>query len=311
MRILLALDGSAGAETARSLVEHLAWPDPSRVDAVHVVEPVWSMLAVPTVSFGGPMEEVMGAQEIKREIEDSVAGLPRSGLTVETHVVVGRPANVITETATHLGSDLIVMGSRGRGTIASMVLGSVSAEVAHDAPCPVLVARTPRVSRVMVALDGTPSSDRVVAAVAASSWLTGATIDVVTVALSTVPGPGVMFADAFGSSMAWYEDAVVAARREGETCVTEAADRLVAAGLRATGRVLEGDPAATLVETAAHDGVDLLVVGTHARTGMRAVILGSVARNVLVHTKASVLVVHQTEVAVPGPGTDHAVVGVD
>ena len=309
MRILLAHDGSAGAETARSLVAHLAWPDPSRLDVVHVVEPVWSMLAVPTVSFGGPMEEVMGAEEIKREMDDAVAGLRRSGLTVESHVVVGRPANVITETATRLGSDLIVMGSRGRGTIATMVLGSVSAEVGHDAPCPVLVARSPRVTRVMVALDGTPGSDRVVSAVAASPWLADATIDVVTVALSTVPGPGVMLSEAFGSSLAWYEDAVVAARREGTTCVTDAAATLVAAGLRATGRVLEGEPAGTLVETAAHDGVDLVVVGTHARTGVRAVILGSVARNVLVHTNASVLVVHQAGGVAPHPDQDQAVVG--
>lgn len=308
MRILLAHDGSAGAATARSLVEHLAWPEPSHVDVIHVVEPIWSMLAVPTVSFGGPMEEVMGADEIKREMDDAVAGLRRPGLTVDTHVVVGRPANVITETATRLRSDLIVMGSRGRGTIATMVLGSVSAEVGHDAPCPVLVARGSRMDRVMVALDGTPGSDRVVAAVAASPWLADATIDVVTVALSTVPGPGVMLSEAFGSSLAWYEDAVVAARREGEACVTDAAARLVDAGFRATGRVLDGDPAGTLVETAAHDGVDLLVVGTHARTGVRAVVLGSVARNVLVHTKASVLVVHQTAVVPPQPD-DHAVAG--
>jgi nucleotide-binding universal stress UspA family protein len=73
--------------------------------------------------------------------------------------------------------------------------------------------------------------------------------------------------------------------------------------------VLEGDPAGTLVETAAHDDVDLLVVGTHAHTGMRAVILGSVARNVLVHTKASVLVVHQTSLEDPLPDRDHAAVG--
>ncbi len=294
MRVLLALDGSAGAATARSLVAHLTWPEPSTIDAVRVIEPVWNMLAMPSTSFGGPMEEVMGAEEIKREMEQAIAGLARPGLVVIAHVVVGRPASVITETATRLGADLIVMGSRGRGTIASMVLGSVSAEVGHDAPCPVLVARTPQLGRVMVALDGTASSDRVTATVSEASWLRSAHIEVVNVALSTVPGPGVMFADAYGGSLAWYEEAVVGARKDAEECVRGAADRLVAAGLDASWRVLEGDPAATLLETAAHDGTDLIVVGTHARTGLKAMILGSVARNVLVHTHASVLVVHQT-----------------
>jgi nucleotide-binding universal stress UspA family protein len=293
MRILLALDGSTGAETARALIGHLAWPASTTVDAIRVIEPVWTMLAMPSSTFGGPMEEVTGAKQVQAEMDKVVATMTRPGLDVVAHVIVGRPANIIVDTATRLGSDLIVMGSRGRGTIATMVLGSVSAEVGHDAPCPVLVARKPEVHRVMVALDGTPSSDRVVAAVAAAPWLCDAQIEVVSVALSTVPGPGVMFADAYGGSLAWYEEAVVDARQASETCVRESAERLVAIGMDASWRVLEGDPAVTLVDTAAHDGTDLIVVGTHARTGLKAVVLGSVARNVLVHTKSSVLVVHQ------------------
>jgi len=294
MRILLALDGSTGAETARSLVEHLTWPTPSTIDVLRVVEPVWTMLAMPEVTFSGQVDEVMGAQTIRVELDRILAGIARPGLDVNAHVVVGRPANVITETATRLHADLIIMGSRGRGTIKSMLLGSVAAEVGHNAPCPVLVARTTTIRRALVALDASPSSDRVVAAVAASPWLDGASLDVVNVALSTVPGPGAMFTDAYGASMAWYEEAVVAAREEAERCVTAAAATLTNAGLDATWRVLEGDPAVTIVETAAHDGVDLVVVGTHARTGLRAMILGSVARNVLIHSHASVMVVHQS-----------------
>ena len=293
MRILLALDGSTGAETARSLVDHLAWPEPSTVDTVRVIEPVWTMLAMPEASFAGSTQDFTGEAEIRREMEATVTGLARPGLEAVTHVVVGRPANVITETATRLGTDLIVMGSRGRGTIATMVLGSVSAEVARHAPCPLLVARKTEIQRVMVALDGTPSSVRVVATVADAAWLLGAHIDVVNVALSGAPGPGAMFADAYGASLTWYEDAVAGARTAAAARVREAAEQLTAVGLDASWRVLEGDPAATLVDTAAHDDTDLIVVGTHARTGLRAMFLGSVARNVLVHTKASVLAVHQ------------------
>ena len=296
MRILLALDGSAGAETARSLVAGLAWPDGSDIDAVRVIEPVWSMLAVPMVTYGGGMEEVMGADATKREMDAAVAGLARPGLSVTPHVVVGRPASVIVETAARLHADLIVMGSRGRGTIRSMVLGSVSAEVAHDAPCPVLVARHPTVGRVVVALDATPSSERVTTAVADATWLKGVSVDVVSVSLSRVPGPSVMFSEAYGGSLEWYEDAVVGARREAEDCVAEAAERLRGAGLDATSRILEGDPAASLLDAVSHDGADLIVVGTHARTGLSGVFLGSVARNVLIHARASVLVVHQVPV---------------
>jgi nucleotide-binding universal stress UspA family protein len=132
-----------------------------------------------------------------------------------------------------------------------------------------------------------------VAAVVASPWLAGASLDVINVALSTVPGPGAMFTDAYGASLAWYEEAVVGARQEAERCLTAAAATLTDAGLDASWHLLEGDPAVTIVEAAAREGVDLVVVGTHARTGLKAMILGSVARNVLLHTHASVMVVHQ------------------
>lgn len=294
MRILLAMDGSAGAETARSLVDQLTWPTPSSIDIVRVVDPVWTMLAMPEITFSGQLEEVSGAAVVREELDRVVATMARPGLEVNAHIAIGRPADVITETATRVHADLIVMGSRGRGTIKSMLLGSVAAEVGHDAPCAVLVARTTAIRKAIVALDASPSSDRVVAAVAASPWLDGASLDVVNVALSTVPGPGAMFTDAYGASLAWYEEAVVGARQDAERCVTEAAAALTAAGLDASWHVLEGDPAVTIVDAAAHDGVDLVVVGTHARTGLRAMILGSVARNVLMHTHASVMVVHQS-----------------
>ena len=299
MRILLALDGSAGADVARSLVAHLAWPEGSVVDAVRVIEPAWTMLAVPMVTYGGGVEEAMGADESRREMEADVAGLARPGLTVASHVVVGRPANVIVETAARLHADLIVMGSRGRGTIRSMVLGSVSAEVAHDAPCPVLVARHPTVGRIVVALDASPSSERVTAAVAGAAWLQGVSIDVVSVTLSSTPSPSAMFSEAYGGSLEWYGEAVAASRREAEACVEDAAERLRAAGLDATSRLLEGDPAASLLDAVSHDGADLIVVGTHARSGLSGVFLGSVARNVVIHSHASVLVVHQVPALVP------------
>ena len=302
MRILLALDGSTGADTARALVGHLTWPTPSSVDVIRVIEPSWAWMATPGITFGGPMDEVLGADETRRELDRSIADLARPGLEVAAHVVIGRPADAICEAATRLKSDLIVMGSRGRGTIASMVLGSVAAEVGHDAPCPVLVARTSGIRSVVVALDGSPSSDRVVAAVAASPLLDGATVDVVNVVIPTVPGPGVLFTDAYGATLAWYGDAVEAARADAERCLTVATATLTAAGLPATWRIVEGDPAASILETVGQDRAELVVVGTHARTGLKAMILGSVARNVLLHAPASVMVVHQA-------GTGRSVAG--
>ena len=58
-----------------------------------------------------------------------------------THLREGRPAVEIVDVAEDLGTDLVVVGSRGLGTVKRLVLGSVSERLVSSAPCPILVAR--------------------------------------------------------------------------------------------------------------------------------------------------------------------------
>ena len=81
--------------------------------------------------------------------------------SIDRRVVRGRTPNAIVEAATDLAADLIVVGSRGHGPLASMLLGSVSAEVVERATCSVLVARGSGVSRLLVATDGSPCAELV------------------------------------------------------------------------------------------------------------------------------------------------------
>jgi nucleotide-binding universal stress UspA family protein len=67
--------------------------------------------------------------------------------------------------------------------------------------------------------------------------------------------------------------------------------RLRRAGLEADAEVREGDPAHEIVLSARHHGAGLVVVGTRGQTGLRRLILGSVARKVLLHAPCSVLIV--------------------
>jgi len=62
-------------------------------------------------------------------------------LRVSTKLVEGRPSNKIVETAKEGNCDIIVMGSRGLGTIKEFFLGSVSDRVADEATCPVLIVK--------------------------------------------------------------------------------------------------------------------------------------------------------------------------
>lgn len=291
MRILLPYDGSSGAERAMAFVAARTWPNGTEVHVLRVIETPWISLLAPPPASEARLDDLLGIPEARIRLNEEVATLQRPGIEVSVDVAIGRPASEIVAAAQDQPTDLVVIGSRGRGSIASMLLGSVSAEVAERASCPVLVVRRTGIHRVLVAVDGTPMTDTVVETVAGAAWLAGSDIEVVSVALSAIPGPGVMISDASGAYVAWWEEAVADAQAMSEHTAQAAAQRLTAAGHRVTWRVPQGDPAGTIVASAREHDVDLVVVGTHGRAGLDRLLMGSVARNVVVHATSSVLVV--------------------
>ncbi len=75
--------------------------------------------------------------------------------------------------------------------------------------------------------------------------------------------------------------------------LADATARARAAGVDAREELLEGEPAHELVELAARSGVDVIVMGTHGRSGLKRLFLGSVAEETLRSAAVSVVVVHQ------------------
>ena len=78
-------------------------------------------------------------QALKQTVEYVVA--TEGPVTIQTRVVEGPPALILLKAATD--ADLLVVGSRGHGAFAGMVLGSVSEHCVHHAACPVVVIRHP------------------------------------------------------------------------------------------------------------------------------------------------------------------------
>jgi nucleotide-binding universal stress UspA family protein len=221
--------------------------------------------------------------------------LDRPGLTVETEVFEGRPASRIVEDATRFDADLIVLGSRGHGPIGSMLLGSVSAEVADHASCPVLVARGPRVTRLVFGADGSEFSR------AAEEWLERwpifdkAAIEVTSVAPVSPTWARSLALSAYAPSAAEFEETDRLQVAEHKRVAEETAKHMQTAGLDAAPHVAEGDPAHQLIQVAAQDAADAIVIGTHGRTGLTRLMMGSVARNVMLNARCSVLVVRPNQ----------------
>jgi nucleotide-binding universal stress UspA family protein len=300
MKVLLATDGSDAAEVALALAGAITWPAGSAVRLVSVIEPVEAVLSgawAPAIAqdIEDQADELLASAEVV--LEQAAKQLAGHGLQVEREVMRGRAASCIVEDAGDFGADLIVIGSRGHGSIGSMLLGSVSAEVADHSPCPVLVARQPRVTRVIVGADGSPY------ALAAEEWLKRwpifghAAFEVTSVAYLGMPWTSGLALSAYSGGGEDYADSGRQIVDEHRRLAEDSAERLRAAGLRATALVAEGDAAHELIRIAQDDQADLVVLGTHGRTGLARLIMGSVARNVMLHAPCSVLIVRQGRTA--------------
>lgn len=85
--------------------------------------------------------------EVAQEMMDAQMqrlDLKRRRLSVTPMLVSGIPSGRIVEVAADLGADLIVIGTRGRSRVKSLLLGSVAENVVQKAPCPVVVVKAPR-----------------------------------------------------------------------------------------------------------------------------------------------------------------------
>ena len=138
-RIVVGVDDSSGAKLALRWARAEAALRGATLDIVHAYQyPV--TLAVP----GAPLVPREDFDKAARHALDAVLrseGFDEGYATAEAIVSSGSAAGLLIEVAR--GADLLVVGSRGRGGFAGLLLGSVSQHCVHHAPCPVVVVRGP------------------------------------------------------------------------------------------------------------------------------------------------------------------------
>jgi len=135
-RILVGFDGSPFAEQAYEMALNLAALCGARLCVVSVAtlpEPPGEVETQATLESATEHYEVV-YENLRRRAEDR-------GLTLETRILVGHPAEQIVRLAASTHADLVVVGHRGRSRISEWVSGSVSKRVVNHAPCSVLVVR--------------------------------------------------------------------------------------------------------------------------------------------------------------------------
>jgi nucleotide-binding universal stress UspA family protein len=239
-------------------------------------------------------EEERDARHLREAIGRAETDLKRDGVSVDGFLVRGRPASSIVDEAAGMNADLVVVGSRGHGTIATMVLGSTAAEVVDHAPCPVLVARSDELGTLAFADDGSAPARSAEAVLTSWPVFAGAHVSVVTVAEVAVPVAAGFTPGLYDQVLESYSRSADEAREATAAEAETATQRLAAAGLDAEAVALEGDAATEIVRFAETRRIGTVVMGTRGHTGLTRLILGSVARNVLLHAHCSVLIVRAT-----------------
>jgi nucleotide-binding universal stress UspA family protein len=130
-------------------------------------------------------------------------------------------------------------------------------------------------------------------AVAALKWIVRneEPADTQVTIVSAVRTPVTAYAEVYAPAVPSPTELIEEVTRHHEELCKRAEDELHRAGFSTSVKVLPGDPREALVETARTEKADLLIVGSHGRTGLPKLVLGSVASHVVAHAPCDVLVV--------------------
>ena len=287
--ILFAADFSADSKEAFGLACSLAVETKTRLFVLHVLEPNW--VAEEPVYFGQAAVQFFDAgkdehlhESVTRKL--SAHYIPDEAVDVAYQTREGRAADGILLTADEIDSDVIVMGTHGRKGLRSLLAGSVATAVIRGAKCSVLALRSGvcprRASTFSVILHPTDFSENSRAALDVARSLArdrGARLIVLHVAPFDVYLDGRLATEI---DIRDYRHALEAIRQRVDGPDLE---------YPVETRLTRGFEAEDILQVAREVACDLIVMGTHGRTGLNRLLMGSTAESVVSRADLPVLVV--------------------
>jgi nucleotide-binding universal stress UspA family protein len=273
-KILVCTDGSPDSEGAITAALQLAQTTASTIFLLEVIYFMtgYELQAPDTLTPPMINLELMQAQEdaVKERLEARKAEAATMGVTLSPRTRTSASAyEGIMEEAGELQPDLIIMGRHGYTGLARLLMGSVTARVIGHSPCHVLVVPkgvSLTFKRLLVASDGSPFSDVAWHEALALGKTMGSDLIVVSVAADDRDIPGVT--------------------KVVQTLEKEAAKQ----GVSLETMILTGRPDESIVKATDFKQANLIIVGSHGRTGLKRLLMGSVAERVIGQASCPVLV---------------------
>lgn len=264
-KLLLATDGSEQSEGAVRETINLAKVCSSKIYAISVIEANAEFMA----SAPGFFEKY--EKQIRQHLESVKTRASKENIDCEIIIHEGEePFQYITDEAAEKKVEMILMGRYGRTGIDRLLMGSVTAKTIGHSPCKVMIvpgAAKVSYKKILVATDGSKYSDAAALEAISIAKRCGSEL----IALSVAA-----------------RDTNLAAAKESVERVRQIAEK---EGIKVESLTLSGTPYEVIVSTAEQKGADLIVVGSHGRTGVKRLLMGSVTERVIGHSKSAVLVV--------------------
>jgi nucleotide-binding universal stress UspA family protein len=279
--VLAATDLGESADEALRQADALARAAEVPLHVCHVLPDVLSLDPLfPQLK----LRDALAAPEVERQAGEAVqarveAVTGRAGEELMLEMATGSASAGIVAAADRIGAGAVVVGAHGVGR---KPFGGVAERVVRHAHCHVLVARASTGTIVLSASDASEPAQAALAVAAAEATRRAAPLVVVHCMDLLIPGVVGYEIPPLGPEM------IAALRGQWQRRLEEA---LAKVGARGQARVEEGPAGPLIAKLAAELPAGLVVVGTHGHTGLRRMVLGSVAEAVVRTAPASVLVV--------------------
>ena len=284
MKIILAIDGSENSYEAVRAMKYLGRSEAlTLLHVLDVPKPVYPTM-IPEVArelykdLGQAMRE-----EGERLVERVRTLLPMDTGPITKQLVVGSPSDVIIATAESLKADLIVMGAQGLGPVKERLFGSVSHRVLTGAPCAKLIVASPikSLSQILLPLQGEADAEAAITFLKIRPFRDPVELTLMTILPPTRPPWPV------SSAAAQLESRAL---QSAQNFIDDVTSRVQNIGYQAKGIAVLGSPAVTILQQADTLRPDLLLMGSHGRSGFTRFVLGSVSHAVLHQARYPVLV---------------------
>ena len=288
-KLLLPTDCSEFSEGAIREAVNLAKTCSSKLFIISVIEtnPEYESIA--------PQLIEKAEKETRQHLESVKNRAVKEGVDCEIIARQGEdPYKYIVDEAAKHQVSMIIMGRRGRKGLKRLMMGSVTAKVIGHSPCNVLVV--PRAARlefrkILVATDGSKYSNAAASEAVAIAKRCGANL----IAASVVPYESISPLGIVHSEMQW-ELVTQESRKAAESNIKNVKEIAEKEDVKIEELILEGRPYEAIINTAKEKRVDLIVVGSHGRTGLDRLLMGSVTERVIGHAECAVLVVKASKI---------------